>query len=74
MARAANAAANPTAPRAAKADGWRRLMDLLGGLLILAVWLSLWAWVAVGVAAPLGRIGAGAPGAAASTSVRTPGA
>ncbi|ACG74671.1 hypothetical protein AnaeK_3458 [Anaeromyxobacter sp. K] len=66
--------ANPTAPRAAKAEGWRRLMDLLGSLLILAVWLSLWAWVAVGVAAPLGRIGAGAPGTAASASLRTPGA
>ncbi|ACL66852.1 conserved hypothetical protein [Anaeromyxobacter dehalogenans 2CP-1] len=65
---------NPTVPRAAKADGWRRLMDLLGSLLILAVWLSLWAWVAVGVAAPLGRIGAGAPGPAASASLRARGA
>jgi hypothetical protein len=65
-------AANPNVPRAPKAEGRRRLMDLLGSLLILAVWLSLWAWVAVGVAAPLGRLGAGAPGAAASASLRTP--
>ncbi|HEX7622332.1 MAG TPA: hypothetical protein VF400_02095, partial [Anaeromyxobacteraceae bacterium] len=29
---------------------------LLGGTLILAVWLALWTWVAVGVAAPLSTI------------------
>ncbi|HEX7487367.1 MAG TPA: hypothetical protein VF341_00550, partial [Anaeromyxobacteraceae bacterium] len=29
---------------------------LLGGTLIIAVWLSLWTWVAVGVAAPLSTI------------------
>ena len=52
--------ANIDAPLAPRAGSWRRLMDLLGSLLILAVWLSLWAWVAVGVAAPLGRVSAGA--------------
>jgi hypothetical protein len=27
--------------------------------LILAIWLSLWSWITLGVAAPLGRIDAG---------------
>lgn len=40
-------------------DRWRRLRDLLGGLVILAVWLSLWSWVAVGVLAPPSQPGAG---------------
>jgi len=33
-------------------DRWRSVRDLLGGLVILAVWLSLWSWVALGVLAP----------------------
>ena len=36
-------------------ERWRAVRDLLGGALILAVWLGLWAWVAVGVGAPLSR-------------------
>lgn len=32
---------------------WRLVRDLLGGALVLAVWLSLWSWVAVGVVGPL---------------------
>ena len=43
-----------TAP-AARRDRRRSLRDLLGGLLILAVWLFLWSWITVGVLAPLGR-------------------
>ncbi len=37
-------------------ERWRRVRDLLGGALILAVWLLLWAWVAAGVGAPLSRV------------------
>lgn len=37
-------------------DRWRRVRDLLGGALILVVWLGLWAWVAMGVGAPLSRV------------------
>jgi hypothetical protein len=37
---------------------WRHVRELLSGALILAIWLSLWTWVTVGVAAPLGRIDA----------------
>jgi hypothetical protein len=32
---------------------WRVVRDLLGGLLVLAVWLALWSWVAIGVVGPL---------------------
>jgi hypothetical protein len=32
---------------------WRVVRDLLGGALVLAVWLSLWSWVAIGVVGPL---------------------
>jgi len=37
-------------------DGRRLLRNLLGGLVILVVWLSLWAWVALGVVRPLSRV------------------
>lgn len=63
---------NSDAPLAPHEGGWRRLMDLLGGLLILTVWLSLWAWVAVGVAAPLGRVSAGASGTPTGAIIATP--
>ncbi|WP_242346831.1 hypothetical protein [Anaeromyxobacter terrae] len=46
-------------PRAAPdtwRDRWRLVRDLLGGALVLAVWLSLWSWVAVGVVGPLSRV------------------
>ena len=46
-----------TIPSEARRDRWRSLRDLLGGLLILAVWLFLWSWIAAGVLAPLGRGG-----------------
>lgn len=48
-------------------DRWRMVRDLLGGALILAVWLGLWAWVAVGVGAPLSRV-QGAPGGPVATA------
>ena len=32
--------------------------DLLGGALVLAVWLSLWSWVAIGVVGPLSQAAA----------------
>lgn len=32
---------------------WRVVRDLLGGALVLAVWLSLWSWVAIGVVGSL---------------------
>ena len=44
---------------------WRLLRNLLGGLLIVAVWLSLWAWMAIGVVGPLSAVsGAGTSAAA----------
>ena len=42
----------PLARFAARAGG-RQARHLLGGALIVAVWLSLWAWMAAQVAAPL---------------------
>lgn len=53
--------ASPASPRSESPDWrvrWRRLRELLSGALILAVWLSLWTWIAFGVAAPLGRLDA----------------
>jgi hypothetical protein len=53
--------ASPASPRSESPDWrvrWRRVRELLSGALILAVWLSLWTWIAFGVAAPLGRIDA----------------
>ena len=47
--------------------GWRLWKNLLGGLLIVLVWLSLWAWMAVGVVRPLSAM-AGATGAASARS------
>jgi hypothetical protein len=35
---------------------WRLVRDLLGGALVLAVWLSLWSWVALGVVGPLSQL------------------
>jgi len=37
-------------------DGWRTFRNLLGGTLILAAWLALWAWVAAGVVRPLSAL------------------
>lgn len=56
--------ASPAFPRSESPDWrvrwrrvrWRRVRELLSGALILAVWLSLWTWIAFGVAAPLGRL------------------
>ena len=47
---------------------WRVVRDLIGGALILAVWLGLWAWVAVGVGAPLSRVHGELRGPAAAAS------
>lgn len=44
--------------------GWRPWRNLLGGLLIVAVWLSLWAWMAVGVVRSLSAVAASANRAA----------
>ncbi len=45
-------------------DGWRLFKNLLGGAVILLVWLALWAWVAAGVVKPLSAVHAlGAPSA-----------
>jgi len=44
---------------------------LVGGTLILAVWLSLWTWVAAGVVAPLSTIPTAAAAAAATSSNRS---
>lgn len=41
---------------------WRVVRDLLGGVLVLAVWLSLWSWVAVGVLGPLSHATAASRG------------
>jgi hypothetical protein len=41
---------------------WRVVRDLLGGVLVLAVWLSLWSWVAVGVLGPLSHVTAASRG------------
>lgn len=43
---------------------------LLGGALILAVWLSLWTWVAIGVAAPLSTVPRGSGDTASATAER----
>ncbi len=37
-------------------NGWRAFEDLLGGVLILAVWMALWGWMAVGVVRPLSGV------------------
>jgi hypothetical protein len=42
--------------RFASPDGWRLLKNLLGGVVILAVWLALWAWLAAGVVRPLSAV------------------
>ena len=48
---------------------WRAMRDLLGGALILAVWLGLWAWVAVGVGAPLSHVRGEPVGPAAAATL-----
>ena len=37
-------------------DAWRLLRNLLGGAVILAVWLALWTWLAAGVVRPLAAV------------------
>jgi F0F1-type ATP synthase membrane subunit a len=39
--------------RLGQTDGWRLYRNLLGGALILAVWLALWTWFAAGVVRPV---------------------
>jgi hypothetical protein len=51
-------------------DGWRLLRNLLGGLVIVAIWLSLWTWVTVGVVRPLSHVTGAAAGPAAGTEQR----
>ena len=42
--------------RLSRADGWRVFRNLVGGALILAVWLALWTWLAAGVVRPLSSV------------------
>jgi hypothetical protein len=42
--------------RQARRDGRGLARHLLGGTFIIAVWVSLWAWVAVGVVQPLSTV------------------
>lgn len=42
--------------RFAAREGGRQARHLFGGALIVAVWLSLWAWMAVGVVGPLSAV------------------
>ncbi len=37
-------------------DSWRLAKNLLGGAIILAVWLALWTWLALGVVRPLSGV------------------
>ena len=46
----------PTLERLAGRRGGQIARHLFGGALILAVWLSLWTWVTVGVVGPLSRM------------------
>jgi hypothetical protein len=55
---------SPRSPRRSA----RAFRDLAGGALLLAVWVSLWTFFTLGVAAPAGRIAAGAAGAAPSVA------
>ena len=48
--------APPPFARLAVRDGRQLARHLLGGALIIAVWLSLWTWVAVGVVRPLSAV------------------
>jgi hypothetical protein len=50
------ATAYETPLRLFRTDGWRLLRNLLGGALILAVWLALWTWLAAGVVRPLSSV------------------
>jgi hypothetical protein len=46
-------------------SGWRLLKNLMGGAVILAIWLALWGWVLLGVMGPLAATRAAVPGTAA---------
>jgi ferric-dicitrate binding protein FerR (iron transport regulator) len=46
----------PTLARVASRNAGRLARHLLGGTLIVAVWLSLWTWLAVGVVGPLSTV------------------
>ena len=35
---------------------WGVLRDLVGGALLLALWLTIWSFLALGVAGPLGSL------------------
>jgi hypothetical protein len=53
-----------TLQRYAVRDGKRLASNLLGGALILAVWLALWTWLALGVVRPISSAAAGVARAA----------
>jgi hypothetical protein len=46
----------PILARLAGHDAGRLARHLLGGALVLAVWVSLWTWVAMGVVGPLSTL------------------
>jgi F0F1-type ATP synthase membrane subunit a len=48
-----------TLQRYAVRDGRRLAKNLFGGALILAIWLALWAWLALGVVRPVSSTAAG---------------
>jgi hypothetical protein len=48
-----NAFENPVPSRAARRHRWQLVRDLLGGALVLAVWLTLWTVTWAAVAGPL---------------------
>ncbi|ABS25091.1 hypothetical protein [Anaeromyxobacter sp. Fw109-5] len=56
MARPVKLTLSPSLPQETWRARWRLVRDLLGGALVLAVWLSLWSWVALGVVGPLSQL------------------
>jgi hypothetical protein len=45
-----------TLARLSARDPWQFAKHLLGGAVIVLVWLALWAWVAAGVVRPLSGV------------------
>ncbi len=59
-----------TAGARALKDAWRIFRDLVGGFVILAVWLALWGWVLLGVMGPRPVAERAAPGSRAAVVER----
>jgi hypothetical protein len=60
-----------SSPRRAQRDVWRAVSDVFGGALSLAVWVALWAWMAVAVVGPLSGVLSSAAGARAAAAAST---